>query len=387
MNYLIADLNIKLDGHKYGFVQNIIDYLSEKSYPHSFYFLVNRSPEFVLKDPAKENIKIIYLTQAEQSAAEQSAKLLKKSSIQWQVIVSYCNTLKIDRLVLMELDLYQVALGRKASPFEISGIWFRPHCRSLPEHNTIKDVLKHKLWMIQKEVLIKSALRNRNLQKVFVLNDKKVVDQMNDRCHQRFFYLPDPVFDYPYDKNFSIRKAYDIEEGRVIFLLFGYIDERKNVQNIIRALNLLDEKDAARICLLIIGKFAPGFREILTGEFKPGKAYQVVMNDQFVSDSEMESVFEQCDVSLRMNVNFFGSSGIIGTAAKYNKPSIVSDFGIVAELTEQYKLGELVDPYDVSEVKEMISYYLNHPQNRQIDGQAYYEAHNREAYVKTLLDL
>ncbi len=387
MNYLIADLNIKLDGHKYGFVQNIIDYLSEENYPHSFYFLVNKSPEFVLKDPAKENIRIICLTDAEQSASDLESKLLKKSSLQWQFISAYCSRLEIDRLILMELDLYQVALGRKASPFEISGIWFRPHCRSLPEHNTIKDVLKHKLWMIQKEVLIRSALRNRNLQKVFVLNDNKVVDQMNHRCHQRFFYLPDPVFDYPHDAGFNVRKAYDIEEGRVVFLLFGYIDERKNVQNIIRALNTLEDKDAEKVCLLIIGKFAPGFQKILTSEFKQEKAYQVVMNDQFVSDSEMESVFEQCDVSLRMNINFFGSSGIIGTAAKYNKPSIVSDFGIVAELTEKYKLGELVDPYSISGIKEKILYFLAGPQNRQIDGQAYYKAHDREAYVKTLLDL
>ncbi len=387
MHYLITDLNIKLDGHKFGFVQNIIDFLALKAYPHHFTFLVNRAEDFTLKDPGQPHITLLYLSDKEQETFRTEKRLLKKSAIQWQLIQTCANRVKAGHVVLMELDLYQVAIGKCRTSFDISGIWFRPHLRTESDSTSVKDMMKHKLWMIQKDLLIRTALRNSRLKKVFVLNDEKVAGEMNKKYGQRFFHLPDPVFDYTPEQGLNIREHYNVERGRMIFLIFGYIDQRKNVLNIVEAMNALTGDEAARVCLLITGKFEPGFEEKIREKAVPGHQYQLIMNDSFVSDGEMECLFGQSDVSLRMNVGFYGSSGIIGTAAKYNKPSIVSDFGIVAELTEQYGLGVLVNPHNIQAIKRKIRHYLETPADRRINGQTYYLSHDRKAYVNTLLEL
>ena len=47
MNYLIVDLNITLNGHKLGFVQEMINYLvlNHSDTEHQFHFLVNEPLE------------------------------------------------------------------------------------------------------------------------------------------------------------------------------------------------------------------------------------------------------------------------------------------------------------------------------------------------------
>jgi glycosyltransferase involved in cell wall biosynthesis len=101
----------------------------------------------------------------------------------------------------------------------------------------------------------------------------------------------------------------------------------------------------------------------------------------------MESTFMQSDVILRMNINFFGSSGIVGQAANHNKPCIVSDNGVMAEQVEKYKLGKIIDPYDINAIKETIIYFLQDPAVRKINGSHYRQTHDLQAFGSTLLSI
>src|SRR5690606_9446975 len=139
-------------------------------------------------------------------------------------------------------------------------------------------------------------------------------------------------------ENFQLRKHYNIPENHLVLLQFGYADERKNNENIIAALNQMPH---SAITLLIIGKFKPSYEAALH-RLKTG-SFQLITHDESVSDEEMESTFRHSDVILRMNVNSFGSSGVVGIAARYNKPVIVSDTRVMAELVKKYALGETVD--------------------------------------------
>ena len=65
MKILITDLNIKLDGHKFGYVSNLLNYIEGLSTENDYFFLVNFSREFKLETP-KENIKIISTSEEHQ---------------------------------------------------------------------------------------------------------------------------------------------------------------------------------------------------------------------------------------------------------------------------------------------------------------------------------
>jgi glycosyltransferase involved in cell wall biosynthesis len=119
---------------------------------------------------------------------------------------------------------------------------------------------------------------------------------------------------------------------------------------------------------LIIGKMSPKY-SVLLNQLISDKHLQIVQNDDFVSDAEMDSLFKNSDLILRMNVNFFASSGILGLAARHNKPSIVSDYGVVADLTIEYSLGKLVDPLNIKELSGLFEDFIQHKEQWSIDGQ------------------
>ncbi|MCU0325517.1 MAG: glycosyltransferase, partial [Spirosomaceae bacterium] len=223
----------------------------------------------------------------------------------------------------------------------------------------------------------------------FILNDHKAVAELNNSYQKVFHYLPDPAFDYPFKAGLEIRKHHNIDSIRVIFLIFGAIDNRKNVINILRAFQSLAPEIAQKAALLIIGKVAGFYVNEFSNEIKKTKAIQpnlaLVTESRFVDDEEMESYFSQSDVILRMNVNFFASSGIVGSAAKFDKPLIVSDYGLVAEQIIEHKLGKLANPENVEEITASIIEFIEKPELRKVDGQAFYRSHDRDFTIKTLL--
>ncbi|UBM60101.1 glycosyltransferase [Marinilongibacter aquaticus] len=383
MNYLIVDLNITLDGHKLGFVQEMLHYLSQKQYAdHQFHFLVNVD----LEKEENSAVRVHAIDKSYQAKFDRH-KGLKKYQEQWKYIHLKASQQSIDRVILMEFDLYQAAIGMdKNCHFGISGIWFRPYPRQQPIGLSLFGKLKFPLKRQQKKLLLRTALRNKRLDSIFILNDQATVDKLNARHGNRFAYLPDPVFEYNCPSLSNIRQQYGIDAARKILLVFGYIDDRKNIPNILKAVEKLSREEQSNLCLLMVGKVAPNYQELVSQAIDKHKSNaQLLQIDSFVENCEMEALFQQSDLVLRMNVNYFASSGIIGMAAKYNKPSLVSDYGIVAELTEKYALGKIADPLHIGQIKSALSDFLNHPEKWTVDGQNYFREHNTQAFVETLL--
>ncbi|WP_341227273.1 glycosyltransferase [uncultured Arcticibacterium sp.] len=386
MNYLIVDLNIQLDGHKIGFVQQTLNWLAKNQPEHkgTFHFLVNAE----LQIPESANIKVEVI-KPHTSANFEAKTALKKYKKQWDFIKLKASQFDAQKIILMEFDIYQVAIGNDSKTgFDVSGIWFRPYFRQVSLSKSIITTTKFKIAKWRKQAMFRLALRNKNLQQIFVLNDRATVNAINEKHGERLFYLPDPVFDYNITESIDIRAKYVIEKSKIIFLIFGHIDNRKNVVNILKSLEALPKEMQSDIVLLMIGKVAPEYKLTLEEALEKSRcAYQILQNDKFVSDDEMEALFAQSDLILRMNVNYFASSGIIGMAAKYNKPSLVSDYGIVADLTKEYKLGFEVNPEDTAAITKKFAEFINSENKWKMDGQAYYKDHGTEAFVKTLLDL
>lgn len=370
MKYLISDLNISLDGHKFGFVNNLLHYVGKHKTNDLFVFVVNQSDDFHFHNDFP-NIKVVYHTN------EENLGMVEKYKSQWQSILSYTKKYDIERLILMELDVYQLEIGKSKTPFKISGIWFRPYSRLQAEGTGLKNKLMFLKNKTQKQLIMKWALRNSSLDKIFILNDEEMPNWLDNT---RFFTLPDPYFQYQKLEDFNLREKYNIAQNQLILLQFGYMDERKNNENIIEALNSFP---SAEITLLLIGKFRNGYENEVKNLHKGD--FQIITRNEFISNEEMESTFSQSDVILRMNVGFFGSSGVVGIAAHHNKPVIVSNTGVMAELVKKYKMGSVVDPYDISAIKKEILSYQFDEKKRVVNGKAYRDSHDLKAFAETLL--
>lgn len=382
MRFLITDVQIQLDGHRLGFMNNLMAYAAVSTPQHTFLFLTNRSAEFSLESSA-ENIRTLALTAQEQAEIDAESQAVKKAHIEWEIICRYALDFKAERLIFMYLDSYQLEIGRNQElPFKISGIWFSPYSRMEAESDDLKARFQNFITKTRKKFVMRWALKNSNLDKIFILNDEEMPKWLNQGT-ERFFTLADPYFEYSSLPNFSLRQTYSIPEGNLVFLQFGYMDERKNLENIVRAFNELPEEQAKKSTLLLIGKFKPGF--LAQVENLKAGSYQMIVRDEFVSNEEMESSFAQADVILRMNIRFFGSSGIIGVAAQHNKPVIASNSGVMAEIVEKYHLGMLVNPYDSQEIAAAISRFHTVEDSLRIDGSKYRNNHDLATFGKTLL--
>ncbi|SOE22875.1 Glycosyltransferase involved in cell wall bisynthesis [Spirosomataceae bacterium TFI 002] len=391
MKYLIVDLNIELNGHKFGFVNELMKWIEKNGKAlDEYHFLVNLNDEQFHK--SKSANVFVVVPNSQQINDWEGANPLKKYQLQWAYILKASLALKVDRLVLMELDIYQAEIGKtRKGRFEIHGIWFRPFVRQKCLDESRNAKIMFSLNHFKKRRLFGWAMRNSTLTKVFVLNDQYTVDTLNrsKKNGNRLAYLPDPVFDINAKEGIDIREKYKIPNDRFVILIFGCIDDRKNVVNTLTSLVNLDVKDQEMVTLLIVGKIMDSYRDEMDAkitEVEGERKFGLVVNNEFVSEAEMDALFQQTDLVLRMNINYFASSGIIGMSAKYEKPSIVSNYGIVADITEKYKLGKLVDPLNTDQISEAIKYYFD---NREIKeeshGQKYYQEHNADAFARTLL--
>lgn len=379
MRYLIVDLNVTLDGHKLGFLQNIVDYITDYQTTDSFIFFTNANIPLIISNKTN-NISHVALSDNQVTNIKKQKHYYQKSGLEWRFIHKKATELNIDKLILLELDPYQIALGKTKVNYEISGIWFRPYMRMQPENTDLRGQIVHKINILKKKIILKVALRNPNLKKVYILNEENLFKL--DK--KRFFTLPDPCFEYDLLDNFNLRKHYNIADDKIILLQFGAIDERKNTENLMQAINLLSPELTSKFCLLIIGVFKPNYANTLEEIYASNPNYQLVIDNQFVSNEHMQSTFSQSDLIIRMNLNFFASSGIVGIAAMHNKACLVSDYGVMADLVKKYELGFVASPTDTENISKILKEIIENPDRRIVNGVPYLESHSRDIFVKTL---
>jgi glycosyltransferase involved in cell wall biosynthesis len=384
---LICDFNVGPYGHNLGYIQNFYQYIKSNPDERQYIFLLNPKAREVFKIQTKvANIKVEFL---EESLFNSFDVNNNKFQNQWNYIVEYGTKNNVSRLILMMFDAYQNCIGNSTTPFKISTIYFLAYYRmSKPKAGLIE---KTQLWIrkMRKKWIVRRALKNLNLDRIYILNDEKAVEEGNRTIKNVFRYLSDPILDYPKKENLIIREKHQISNEKVIFLIFGAIDERKNVTNLLKAFQKISKENSSKSALLIIGKvekeFINQFEKLINETQNINSELQIITENRFVDDEEMESYFSQSDVILRMNLNYFNSSGVLGNAAKYNKPSLVSDYGLVAELTQTHKLGKLANPENIEEITIHLTEFIINPESRIIDDSSFYKLHHKDNIYKTLL--
>ncbi|MEM9832817.1 MAG: glycosyltransferase [Bacteroidota bacterium] len=313
---------------------------------------------------------------------------ISRSFYEWQLVSQWIDSIResVKRVIFMSMDerLILITTKRfKKYKLSVKGILFQPYVH-------YKEVINSSDF-IKKYIFQRYAVfLNNRVEKFYVLNDKQAVEKMNTTVSSLYNYLPDPV-----ENGFNVTNTpqhkkvineYALDTKKKNLLVFGMIDARKNLINIIDALRLLPNKVKKVVHLLVVGKLdKPIKNKYLTYINDHTHEISIRTHDKFVSKEEREVLFTYCNIILMPYINFYSSSGILGHAIRHQKHVIASNQGLVGRLVAEKNLGITVNPLAPEEIKDAICQLLYYPEKYQYNNTEYLQEHSPENFSKTIL--
>jgi glycosyltransferase involved in cell wall biosynthesis len=167
----------------------------------------------------------------------------------------------------------------------------------------------------------------------------------------------------------KVRAQLGLPPGSKVMIAFGYIRDSKNLDLVIRAM-----ADFPDIHLLVAGRVStegqkplPYYKD-LAGTV--GVAERCRWIDRFIEKDEVGNLFEASDlVLMTYSRSFRSASGVLNTAAAYQKPCLASaGQGSLATAVKKYTLGIWIEPDDPAAVKAGIARWLQQPPTPDWDG-------------------
>ena len=316
MKILIYDL--QSTGHHSEYVQHL---LSNCPTDVDVFFAISKKIEQHLRiSDSLNNLELPFL----------ESESNREKEINW--IKEKVKELEIDTVFFLNIDPYLSYLNKiNNGQIKINGIWFHPTHR-IPWFSRIDigQQVKNIGKKIRAQVQIGRLRYMGNRLNIFILDDKEGVEYLNQQYNISFQYLPDPI---------NLAKVELEEEGhrkakKKSILLFGSIIPRKNLEALI---NVIGKEKLLDWTFNIIGKgkeqYVSKLRQLSID------IPNINIENEFVPNDKMEKLFAECDIVMMVYKNFFGSSGVLGRAAKYGKKVVVSQGGLIGHLVEKYSLG------------------------------------------------
>ena len=335
--------DVFITGHHVEYLNHLFNFLVKNNYDTKYYFIVHPSfTETIKKNSqdinASENVFIHPITEAEYVYLDKGS-MIKKSFKAFNILNKYAMIYNVDEVILMYFNTFQLALGLKRTSYKIKGILF------LQFNRMITSNWKEKLKYVRKYFTTLLYTKNKNVNRVFLLNDTKGASELNNKYRTDIFKsLNDPIPDLVALNEFDIYRHYKIAPKSRICLHIGGLGVRKGTIELIKAMGYLE--DDKNITLLLIGKTASNAeKKLIHSEIQKIQQIskiKIIWDHNFIQNSMMKSVFNQCDIVVLPYKNVEASSGIIGHAAKSNKIVIVPDAGLLGEIVRKNHLGILL---------------------------------------------
>jgi glycosyltransferase involved in cell wall biosynthesis len=360
MNILFFDIFIS--GHHLEYINHIVDYLVEnKQTKNSYFFIVHQN--FIAENKHIYN-KVEHLKNID--FIEIDTKFLKNLNVSnrfirslnnFNVVNKYAQDLKIDICYLLHMNVFQLALGLRKPTYKIRGILFMQFT------NMKINSLKQYYYYLRRYLPILLCKNNKNIDSIFLLNDKESCVKLNNRFKKNnvFKFLPDPIPNIVPENITSLTSYYNVEADTVSFLHFGTISERKGIIEIINSTKLIDKQLQKKITILIVGKSSnPNLEKKIVNninEVKKSTLVNIIWENKFVSEQKMTTLFKLCDYVLMPYKNPEASSGVLGHAIKASRPVIGPSTGLIGDLIHRYELGLRIENISASSIAEAIDNY------------------------------
>ena len=350
--------DLALGGHHGSYIQHLLEFWYLQKLPGQLNIVV--MPEFLtvhrdvvdlVKQFADPRVQLISINQSEvnQLAPKRSAfQRFYRNLQEWQLFCRYAKEYQANQALVLYFDTYEIplALGL-SSPCPFSGIYFRPtfHYRSFIG---FKPSTKALFQQIRERFTLKRILKHPQLAALFCL-DPFAAEQIESLYRKAsVVYLPDPICLNPRTSITPerLRECLHIEPQRKVFLLFGALEVRKGIYELLESLTLLPSALNEQLCLVFAGGTSAEEQMRLRARIdavQQSHPVQIVENYDFISETEVPAYFRLADVVLAPYQKHVGMSGILLWAASMGKPVLSSDYGLMGELVQRYELGLAVD--------------------------------------------
>lgn len=356
---LIYDSSIT--GHHTEYISHLVDFLVDNPTEENYVFVVNseiqnKFPEIVLKSAKSPHVSWDFIDDKVVNELEKMSKI-KRSFKEYHVMEKFSMKYNASHVILMYFNIFQVALIFNKPSYSVSGILFLQFYRM--KVNNWKERLK--FW--RKYLTTKLFTINKQISRVFILNDYKTVEYLNERFQTSIFdMLADPIPNYKEEIGFDIYDYYNISKDKKILLHPGAIDPRKGTYEIIESIDYCDKILADHLVILIVGKAKEEIDKQIRNkiEIVKNRSFEIIFDNAFVANDRLKSLFIQSHAVLIPYKNVEASSGILGHAFAANKPVVVPNTGLIGEIVKDNEGGILIDKVDgVSIAKSYEKLYEN----------------------------
>jgi glycosyltransferase involved in cell wall biosynthesis len=285
---------------------------------------------------------------------------LQRNFREWQIFCKYARNLQTTHALMMYLDTCELPLAvGMQSPCPFSGIYFRPTFHYGIFANYHPD-FKERLKQWRNRFTLDRILAHPQLQTVFCLDPFAVEALTADGDRAKIVPLADPVRSSPSTSLdlATYRTQLGIETDRRVFLLFGALDGRKGIYQLLEAIELLPPALSQQMCLLLVGKTNAAERvniEQKIAALRQNAPIQIIECYDFIPEDEVIAYFQLADVVLAPYQRHIGMSGILLLAAAAGKPVLSTDYGLMGELVRRYRLGLAVDATQPPELMQALA--------------------------------
>jgi glycosyltransferase involved in cell wall biosynthesis len=172
----------------------------------------------------------------------------------------------------------------------------------------------------------------------------------------------------------EMRRRWNLPQDGQIALFFGQIRDEKNLAQFIRGLS----QSEAEPYVVVAGQAGGRHRDIDYYEQladRLGVADRMFFFPRYISDEEVGELFVASDwVALPYQTSFTSQSGVLNTAAHYERPVLVSQAPVLRETVEACDIGIVCEGDEPEQIAESISLLSR----RTRDGYT----HNFDAYKR-----
>ena len=392
---MITSKNILLfepdsSGHHPGYLYHLLIHFLENDYSYNLVVLV--APDFFDKHPQiiqktlSPRVNWLKFSDSEFDKWQEikSKSVTKRSFFEWELLRKYIVETKSVYTFLMYIDYLQIALlTQKALPNPISGILFRPTLVNYPFHS-LKEMVN--CW--RKNLTLKYFVQHKALDSLFNL-DPFATDYIQQNWQtDKVKSLPDPVQVYPSSKSVNeLKMELKIKPNRKVFLIFGFLDSRKGISEVMEAISQISSEKSSKGTLLIVGPWEESERNKFDSTIKnilQNSDFQVIIKNEFIQDEDIQSYFEVSDYILALYAKHIGMSAIMVRAAAAQKPFLAHNFGLMGKIVIENQLGMIVDN-DLSKKMEMLLSSTIEVGNKE-KMKEFAELNSAENYAKVILD-
>lgn len=380
----------RLTGHHTEYILHILRYLKENNNQKDLNILVlpeefkTKFQELYSFALSIDNLKID-LIPVETIERIEKASLIKKSFIELSLVKVYAKKYNAQFALLMYFNVFQLALIFVKLNFSVSGILFL----QFVQMNTkgFMNSLKYKY----KYLMTKLYVRKKSLTSVYLLNDDSSVEFLNKEFNtNKFRRINDPVPMYLALKDFNIREKYNIPLSNKILLHIGSLSERKGTFECIRACEHFPNDYQSNITLLLAGKCSKTDESILKemiSYYSEHSKVQILWINRFLSNEEMQSFFEQCDLVMIPYKNAEASSGILGHAIFNALPVLINSSGLLKKLFDEYGYGVQIENVSPQTIADATMYMFKNISTCNLEYiDKYKQTHNPNSFARELID-